>query len=143
MNSEFIKYHPVSNTYIIQKKAYFQNSITFEGNLLVGASCNFWQDLIVSGNLELGKNTLVKGNVKADNVLIASSCEIKGDLKVVNDVTLMDKVSIKGAAICGGGMHIRPGCSLNFVKAEKMLELIGKVDIKDIETATKVIVRSE
>jgi len=58
MNTEFIKYHPGSNTYIIQKKAYFENSVLLKGNLIVGASCNFWQELRVEGNLELGKHSL-------------------------------------------------------------------------------------
>jgi hypothetical protein len=56
MNTEFIKYHPGSNTYIVQRKAYFEDSVLLKGNLIVGAGCNFWQELRVEGNLELGKN---------------------------------------------------------------------------------------
>ncbi len=143
MNTEFIKYHPGSNTYIIQKKAYFENSVLLKGNLIVGAGCNFWQELRVEGTLELGKNSLVKGNVQAHNAIIGPHCEVRGNLQVDKDLTLMDDVNILGSATCGGQMFVRPGCSMGFVKAEKLLELVGKVTIKDVEAGTKVIVRSE
>jgi len=143
MNTEFIKYHPGSNTYIIQKKAYFENSVLLKGNLIVGASCNFWQELRVEGNLELGKHSLVKGDVQAHNAIIGPHSEIRGSLQVSKDLTLMDDVNIAGSATCGGQMLVRPGCSVGFVKAETLLELVGKVSIKDIEAGTKVIVRSE
>ncbi len=143
MKTEFIKYHPGSNTYIIQKKAYFEDSVLLKGNLIVGAGCNFWQELRVEGDLELGKNSLVKGHVQAHNALIGPHCEINGDVQVDKDLTLMNNVNIAGSATCGGQMLVRPGCSMGFVKAEKVLELVGKVNIKDVEAGTKVIVRSE
>lgn len=143
MNTEFIKYHAGSNTYIIQKKAYFEKSVLLKGNLIVGAGCNFWQELRVEGNLELGKNSLVKGNVQAHNAIIGPYCDIRGDLQVDNDLTLMDDATIAGSATCGGQMLVRPGCSMGFVRAEKVLELVGKVSIKDVEAGTKVIVRSK
>lgn len=143
MNTEFIKYHPGSNTYIIQKKAYFEDSVLLKGNLIVGAGCNFWQELRVEGNLELGKNSLVKGHVQAHNAIIGPHCDIRGDVQVDKDLTIMDDVKIEGSATCGGQMLVRPGCSMGFAKAEKLLELVGKVSIKDVEAGTKVIVRSE
>ena len=101
------------------------------------------RSLEINGNLELGKNTLVKGNIKANNILIASHCEIQGNIDSKNDIIIMNGVKIKGSSICNGIMQVRSGCSLNFAKAGNTLELIGKVNIKDIEIATKVIVRSE
>lgn len=143
MNTEFIKYHPGSDTYVIQRKAYFEDRVLIKGNLIVGAGCNFWQELRVEGNLELGKKSLVKGHVQAHNAIIGPHCEIKGDVQVDKDLTLMDDVKIEGSATCGGQMLVRPGCSIGFVKAEKVLELVGKASIKDVEAGTKVIVRSE
>ncbi|MBC7084854.1 MAG: polymer-forming cytoskeletal protein [Methanomethylovorans sp.] len=143
MNTEFIKYHPPSNTYVIQKNAYFENSVFLRGNLIVGAGCNFWKELKVAGYLELGKNSLVKGHVQAQNAIIGPYCEIKGDIRILQDLTLMSNVKIQGSATCGGQMLVRPGCCINFAKAEKLLELVGKVSIKDVEAGTKVIVRSE
>lgn len=143
MNKEFIKYHPGSNTYIIQRKAYFEDSVLLKGNLIVGTGCNFWKELRVEGDLELGKSSMVKGHVQASNAIIGPHCEIGGDVKVDKDLTLMDDVKIEGSATCGGRMLVRPGCSMGFAKAEKMLEIVGKVNIKDVEAGTKVIVRSE
>ncbi|MBW6471116.1 MAG: polymer-forming cytoskeletal protein [Methanosarcinaceae archaeon] len=143
MNNEFIKYHAGSDTYIIGKKAYFEDAVAIDGNAMVGAGANFWKGLKVSGSLELGKGSFVKGDVKAENAIIGSRTEINGNVEVENDLTLLDEVAIAGSATCGGEMLVRPGCSMAFAKAEKTLELIGKVDVKEIETGTKVIVRSE
>ena len=143
MNNEFIKYHAVSDTYIIEKKAYFEDAVAIDGNVMVGAGANFWNGLRVSGSLELGKGSFVKGDVKADSAIIGSRTEITGNIEVENDLTLLDEVAIAGSATCGGEMIVRPGCSMAFAKADSTLELIGKVDIKEIESGTKVIVRSE
>lgn len=143
MNNEFIKYHAGSDTYIVQKKAYFEESVTIDGNMMVGAGANFWQGLTVSGSLELGKGSFVKGDVKAENAIIGSRTEITGDIEVMGDLTLLDDVIVAKSATCGGEMIVRPGCSIAFAKADRTLELIGKVDIKEIKTGTKVIVRSD
>lgn len=142
MNNEFIKYHAGSDTYIVQKKAYFEESVTIDGNMMIGAGANFWQGLTVSGSLELGKGSFVKGDVKAENAIIGSRTEITGDIEVMGDLTLLDDVIVAKSATCGGEMIVRPGCSIAFAKADRTLELIGKVDIKEIKTGTKVIVRS-
>ncbi len=143
MNNEFIKYHTGSDTYIIEKKAYFEDAVVIDGNVIVGAGANFWNGLTVSGSLELGKGSFVKGDVKADSAIIGSRTEITGKVEVENDLTLLDEVAIAGSATCGGEMLVRPGCSMVFAKADNTLELIGKVNVKEIETGTKVIVRSE
>lgn len=143
MNNEFIKYHAGSDTYIVQKKAYFEESVAIDGNMMVGAGANFWQGLTVSGSLELGKGSFVKGDVKAENAIIGSRTEITGDIEVMGDLTLLDDVIVAKSTTCGGEMIVRPGCSIAFAKADRTLELIGKVDIKEIKTGTKVIVRSD
>ena len=143
MNNEFIKYHAGSDTYIVQKKAYFEDSIILDGNTMVGAGANFWQGLTVSGSLELGKGSFVNGDVKAENAIIGSHTEITGSIEVVNDLTLLDDVIVAKSATCGGEMLVRPSCSIAFAKADTTLELIGKVNVKEIETGTKVIVRMD
>ncbi len=143
MNNEFIKYHAASDTYIVQKKAYFEDAVVIDGNMMVGAGANFWNGLTVSGSLELGKGSFVKGDVKAENAIIGSRTKITGSVDVENGLTLLDEVAIAGSATCGGEMLVRPGCSIAFAKADSTLELIGKVDVKEIESGTKVIVRSE
>ncbi len=52
-------------------------------------------------------------------------------------------MKISGSATAERDMHIRPGCNIGFARASTILELIGKVEIKEIESGTKVIVRSE
>ena len=143
MNSKFIKYHAGSDTYIIEKKAYFEDAVTIDGNVMAGAGANFWKGLTVSGSLELGKGSFVKGDVKADSAIIGSRTEITGNIEIENDLTLLDEVAIAGSATCGGEMLVRPGCSMAFAKADTTIELIGKVDIKEIKSGTKVVVRSE
>ncbi|MGP8321158.1 MAG: polymer-forming cytoskeletal protein [Methanosarcinaceae archaeon] len=143
MNNEFIKYHAGSDTYIVQKNAYFEDAISLNGNMMVGAGANFWKGLMVSGSLELGKGSFVKGDVKADNAIIGSRTEISGSIEIKNNLTLLDEVKIAGYATCGGEMIVRPGCFIAFAKANTTLELIGKVNVKEIESGTKVIVCSE
>jgi len=143
MNNEFIRYHADTNTYVIQKKAFFEDNVAVDGNMIVGAGANFWKNLKVSGSLELGKGSFVKYDVKADNALIGPHTEIGGSIEVASNLTLLDDVRVAKSATSGGEMLVRPGCSIGFAKADNTLELVGKVDVKEIETGTKVIVRSE
>jgi predicted acyltransferase (DUF342 family) len=143
MDNRFIKYHPETNTYIVRRKAFFEDSVRIDGNMIVGSGTNFWKDLEVTGSLELGKASLVKGSIKAGDALISALCEIGGNVDVTHNLTMLDNVNVTGHAISGNQMSIRPGCKVAFAKADKALELIGKVDIKEIESGTKLIVRSD
>lgn len=143
MDKRFIKYHPETNTYIVRRKAFFEDSVRIDGNMIIGSGANFWKDLEVTGSLELGKASLVKGSIRAGDALISTRCEIQGNVDVVHNLTMLDNVNVTGHAICGNQMSIRPGCRMSFAKADKALELIGKVDIKEIESGTKLIVRSD
>ena len=143
MNNEFIRYHADSNTYVVEKKAFFEDSVTVDGNMIVGAGANFWKSLKVSGSLELGKGSFVKHNIQAGSAIIGPRSEIGGTIEVDSNLTLLDNVKVANSATCGGEMIVRPGCSIGFAKADNTLELVGKVNIKEIESGTKVIVRSE
>lgn len=143
MSESPIKYHEDSNTYIVCKKAYFEKSVNIDGNFMVGAGSNFWKDLNVKGVLELGKGTFVKGNITADEAIIGARSEIRGNIEVLGDLKIFDSVKVEGAAIAGEEMLVRPDCEITFAKASRTMELIGKTSIKEIESGTKVIVRSE
>ncbi len=143
MSDNPIKYHEDSNTYITRKNNYFEENISINGNLMVGAGSNFWKDLYVKGVLKLGKGTFVKGNIKADEAIIGSRSEINGSIEVAGNLKILDSVKVNGSAIAGKEMLIRPGCEIGFATARKTMELVGKVSIKEIESGTKVIVRSE
>jgi cytoskeletal protein CcmA (bactofilin family) len=141
--SSDLRYHKASNTYIARRRSYFENDVIIDGNFIAGAAASFWKGLSVKGTLKLGKESSVRGNVKADDIVIGPGCEINGNVEAYNDLKLFDSVTVKGLAIAGGTISIRPGCSLGFARANATLELIGKVHIKEIESGTKIIVRSE
>ncbi|TGC10936.1 bactofilin family protein [Methanolobus halotolerans] len=141
--SEELRHHEESNTYIARKRSYFENDINIDGNLIVGAGSGFWKDLHVRGTLKLGKGSSVKGNITADNIVIGPRSEIKGNVEATSDLKIFDRVTVDGSVTAGKTMSIRPGCTVGFVRASEALELIGQVNVKEIETGTKVIVRSE
>lgn len=138
----FVKYHPRSNTYVIEKRALFEDDLKLDGNVIVGPEVKFWGDLTVNGKLELGKNSAVKGNVKAESALICAAAKILGNIETVSELILLDRARVNVAA-CQGNIRVRPGCSIGFVKAGGTLELVGKVSIKKVEPLTNVIIRAE
>lgn len=143
MDNNFLKYHPESNTYIAEKRSYFKDEIRVDGNLIAGALSNFWKSLHASGSVELGKKTIVRGDLQAKRILLGPGSEIHGNLHADEEAILLDGSVVNGSATCGGQMKIRPGCKIEFAKADRELELVGKVQIGDIESGTRVVVRSD
>jgi predicted acyltransferase (DUF342 family) len=78
-----------------------------------------------------------------DKAIIGAKSEINGNIEVAGELRIFDSVKINGSAIAGEEMLVRPGCNIKFAKASKTMELVGKTRIKEIESGTKVIVRSE
>ena len=138
----FIKYHPRSNTYVIEKRVFFEEDLMLDGNVIVGQDVKFWKNLTVSGRLELGKGSIIQGNVKAESALICAAAQILGSIQTVSELVLLDGARVNVAA-CEGDIRVRPGCSIGSVKAGGTLELVGKVAVKRVEPLTKVIVRAE
>jgi len=138
----FIKYHPRSNTYVIEKRAFLEEDLTLDGNVIVGQEVKFWKSLTVTGRLELGKGSIVQGNVKARSALVCSEAKILGNIEAVSELVLLDRAKINAAA-CQGDIRVRPGCTLDSVKADGTLELVGKVIVRKVEPLTKVIIRAE
>ncbi|KKG12926.1 polymer-forming cytoskeletal protein [Methanosarcina sp. 2.H.A.1B.4] len=138
----FIKYHPRSNTYVIEKRAFFEEDLMLNGNVIVGQEVKFWKSLTVSGRLELGKGSIIQGNVKAESALISAAAKILGSIETVSELVLLDRARVNIAA-CEGDIRARPGCSFGSVKAGGTLELVGKVAVKRVEPLTKVIIRAE
>lgn len=138
----FIKYHPRSNTYVIEKRAFLDEDLTLDGNVIVGQEVKFWKNLTVTGMLELGKGSVVRGNVKARSALVCSEAKILGNIETVSELVLLDKAKIN-AVVCQGDIRVRPGCTIDSVKADGTLELIGKVLVRKVEPLTKVIIRAE
>jgi len=93
MDPKFIKRHPESETFIIKKFSFFENEVNLPGNAVVGMGCDFWGDLVVKGNLVLGKGSKVKGDVIAEKSTIGADCDIKGNIKVVGNLTQLDRTN--------------------------------------------------
>jgi cytoskeletal protein CcmA (bactofilin family) len=138
----FIKYHPRSNTYVIEKRAFIEEDLTLDGNVIVGQEVKFWKNLTVTGRLELGKGSVVRGNVKARSAVVCSKAKVLGSIETVSELVLLDRAKINAAA-CQGDIRVRPGCVLDSVKADGTLELVGKVIVRKVEPLTKVIIRAE
>lgn len=138
----FIKYHPRSNTYVIKKRAFLEEDLVLDGNVIVGQEAKFWKNLTVSGRLELGKGSIVQGNVKAGSALICAAARVLGNVETISELVLLDRVRVN-TAVCKGDIRVRPGCYLGSVKAEGTLELVGKVNVRKVEPLTKVIIRAE
>lgn len=138
----FIKYHPRSNTYVIEKRAFLEEDIVLDGNLIVGQEVKFWKSITVSGRLELGKGSIVQGNVKAGSALVCAAAKVLGNIQTAAELVLLDGAKVNIAA-CDGDIRVRPGCFLGSVKAGGTLELVGKVAVKRVEPLTKVIIRAE
>ena len=132
----FIKYHPRSNTYVIEKRAFFEEDLILDGNVIVGQEVKFWKDLTVTGRLELGKGSIVQGNVKAGSALVCAAAKILGNIETVSELILLDRARVNAAA-CQGDIRVRPGCTIGSVKAGGTLELIGKVICKESRTINK------
>ena len=137
-----IKYHSRSNTFVIEKRAFFDTDLNLDGNVIVGQEVKLWKNLTVTGRLELGRCSVVRGNVKARSALVCSEAKILGNLEAVSELTLLDRSRVNGVA-CEGDIRIRPGCEVGSVKAGGTLELVGKVVVKRVEPLTKVIIRAE
>lgn len=127
---------------MIEKLAFFEEDLTLDGNVIVGQKVKFWKNLTVTGRLELGKGSIVKGNVKARSAIVCSEAKILGDIKTVSELVLLDRAKINVAA-CQGDIRVRPGCTLDSVKADGTLELVGKVIVRKVEPLTKVVIRAE
>ena len=142
MDPKFIKRHPESDTFIIKKCSFFENEVILPGNAVVGMACDFWGDLVVKGNLALGKGSKVKGDVTAEKATISADCDIKGNIKVIGNLTLLDRTKIGGLAYAGGNMIIRPMVSARAAECAGDIHVTGRTDIKSIQSGRKLVVRS-
>ena len=80
----------------------------------------------MKGTLKLGKGTFIKGNVKADEAIIGSNSEIKGNVEVSGELRILDTVEINGSAVAGKEMLVRPGCKIKFARQPTQWNLLEK-----------------
>ncbi|MDD2777519.1 MAG: polymer-forming cytoskeletal protein [Methanocellales archaeon] len=137
-----IKKHVGTNTYVILSRSFVDRDFNLDGNLIVGRKVYFWGDLAVSGALELGKSSEIKGNLTASYALLGPRTHIKGNVQVENDLTLLDGARTDGDVICGGNALIRPGVTTDHIQAGGDVKMVGKVNTKRVKAGGKVISRT-
>jgi predicted acyltransferase (DUF342 family) len=143
MDPNFIKRHTASETIIIKKKSFFDKDVALPANTIIGTGSTFWGNLIVKGSLELGKGSLIKGNVIAEKAIIGADCNIQGNIKVRSDLLLMDRTSIGGLAYAGGNMIVRPYVSARAAECVGDIEITGKTDLKSIKSGHRIVARRD
>ncbi len=94
---------------LIGKNTSFEGTIKAEGTIRVDG--NVIGELIISGNLILGENSLIIGNVKADNAYISGTIEgnitttaqlhLTSTSKVTGDIVVKNVVVDEGAIFIG------------------------------------------
>ncbi|WNY27813.1 hypothetical protein [Methanolapillus ohkumae] len=136
-----IRFYPSSNTYVIPKGSFFEDSILIHGNLIAGPGVHFWKNVIVEGNVQLGKGCTLAGNLKAVNVIVGAKSKVGGKITADWNTSVFQNSEI-GSIECLGHLVIMNGCVVGYANAEKTMEILGKADIKKIGRVTKVTVRT-
>lgn len=83
---------PTTFDTLVGKNANFTGNLESAG--LVRIEGNVAGDIKIEGNLVIGKDSLVEGNIKAANVEIYGS--VNGDINVDNSLTIYDGATLTG-----------------------------------------------
>lgn len=143
MNTNFIKRHESSDTFIIKRSSFFDAPLRLKGNLIVGNSTDFWSDLVVTGSLEMGKSVTVKGAVRAASAIIGAHSMIDGGVETENDCTVLDHTVIGGNIISGGNVMLRPNIRAGIVDAAGNIEIVGRADVTELRAGKRIIARKD
>lgn len=132
MEMASIKAHKDSNTLIIMKNSNYTRPITHRINLITGLNARCMEQVVIDGNLELGKAARIMGDAKANNVILGPGSVIMGDLTVRGDLLALDKASVTGRVYCVGGAVIRPGVTFGSLDVGGLIELQGKAPCRHV-----------
>ena len=143
MNTNFIKRHESSDTFIIKRSSFFDAPLHLKGNLIVGNSTDFWSDLVVTGSLEMRKSVTVKGAVRAASAIIGAHSMIDGSVETENDCTVLDRAVIGGNIISGGNVLLRPNIRAGIVDAAGNIEIVGRADVTELRAGKRIIARKD
>jgi hypothetical protein len=127
-----IRAHMDSNTLIIMKNSSYTRPITHRINLIMGINARCMEQIVIDGDLDLGKNAQVTGSVKAKDVILGPGSIIYGDLFVEGDLTALDGASVIGHVQAIGGAFIRPGVRFGSLDVGGLIEIQGKPPSKHI-----------
>ncbi len=143
METNFIKRHKDSNTFIIEGSSFFDTPVHLNGNLIVGDNTDFWSDLVVTGSLEMRKYVTVKGSVRAASAIIGAHSMIDGGVKTEQDCTVLDHTMIGGNITAGGDVMLRPNIRAGIVDAAGNIEVTGRAYVKELRAEQKIIARKD
>ncbi|MDV0446466.1 hypothetical protein MsAg5_03050 [Methanosarcinaceae archaeon Ag5] len=136
-----IRFYPSSNTYVIPKGSFFDDSVVIHGNMIAGPGVHFWKNVAVEGNAQLGKGCTVTGTLKAKTAIIGAKSNVD-KIKTEWNVSVFQNTTVNSID-CGGHLVIMDGSVVGYANAEKTLEILGKADIKKLGPVTKVTVRTD
>ncbi|KAB3547900.1 MAG: polymer-forming cytoskeletal protein [ANME-2 cluster archaeon] len=143
METNFIKQHKDSNTFIIEGSSFFDTPVHLNGNLIVGDNTDFWSDLVVTGSLEMRKYVTIKGSVRAASAIIGAHSMIEGGVKTEQDCTVLDHTMIGGNITAGGDVMLRPNIKAGIVDAAGNIEVTGRAYVKELRAEQKIIARKD
>ena len=143
METNFIKQHKDSNTFIIEGSSFFDTPVHLNGNLIVGDNTDFWSDLVVTGSLEMRKYVTIKGSVRAASAIIGAHSMIDGGVKTEQDCTVLDHTMIGGNITAGGDVMLRPNIKAGIVDAAGNIEVTGRAYVKELRAEQKIIARKD
>jgi len=143
METNFIKLHKDSNTFIIEGSSFFDTPVHLNGNLIVGDNTDFWSDLVVTGSLEMRKYVTVKGSVRAASAIIGAHSMIDGGVKTEQDCTVLDHTMIGGNIAAGGDVMLRPNIRAGIVDAAGNIEVTGRAYVEELRAEQKIIARRD
>ncbi|WNY25730.1 hypothetical protein [Methanolapillus millepedarum] len=136
-----IRFYPSSNTYVIPKGAFFDESVIIHGNMIAGPGVHFWKNVAVQGNAQLGKGCTVAGTLKAKTAIVGAKSKVD-KIKTEWNASVFQNATVQSID-CGGHLVIMDGSVVGYANAEKTLEILGKADIKKLGPVTKVTVRTD
>jgi predicted acyltransferase (DUF342 family) len=143
METNFIKRHKDSNTFIIEGASFFDTPVHLNGNLIVGDNTDFWSDLVVTGSLEMRKYVTIKGSVRAASAIIGAHSMIDGGVKTEQDCIVLDHTMIGGNITAGGDVMLRPNIRAGIVDAAGNIEVTGRAYVMELRAEQKIIARKD
>jgi len=127
-----IRAHRESNTLVIMKNSSYARPITHRINLILGMNARCMEQVMIDGDLELGKNAQVTGSVRAKNVILGPGSMVYGDVVADGDLKALDNARVIGSVKVAGGAFIRPGVHFGSLEVTGMIEIQGKPPSKHI-----------
>jgi len=127
-----IRAHRESNTLVIMKNSSYARPITHRINLIMGMNARCMEQVMIDGDLELGKNAQVTGSVRAKNVILGPGSMVYGDVVADGDLKALDNARVIGSVKVAGGAFIRPGVHFGSLEVTGMIEIQGKPPSKHI-----------